>query len=381
MTKKKVALGLSGGVDSAVSAKLLLDQGYNVTTIFLECWKTPGCRAEEDRKDALKIAQQLNLPFQVLDFKEAYKTKVINKFLTDFKKGLTPNPDVWCNQVIKFGLFYDWAMEHKFDYVATGHYAGISNKKSGNQTIHNLTTPKDLHKDQTYFLHQIKEEQLSHVIFPLQKLSKDEVRKLAVKNNFHVANKKDSVGLCFVGDVNVGQMLKERLGENHGEVIDTEGNSIGKHKGLWFYTIGQRHGFTINSTTSIKQSDGTVINKHNIPPFYVVGKRTKQNQLIVGFGEETKKDNFLISQLHCINSKLGSTFLLSQKNLLVRIRHTGDLLPCKIIKKSDHIYRVQLNEAARGIAPGQYAVFYISVDKTSSGQEYICLGGGMIHFD
>lgn len=367
---KKVALGLSGGVDSAVSLHLLLEQGYDVTAIYLECWNEPGCRAEQDKKDALQIALKFNTPFKTIDLRKAYKTRVMDYFFNEYKKGHTPNPDVLCNSEIKFGLFYDWAMEHDFEYIATGHYSRISNIRYPISAFH-LCIPKDKHKDQTYFLHQVRGKQLEHVLFPLADLSKDEVRRKAEELKLQVANKKDSVGICFVGDVNVKEMIKEKLGENPGEVVDSEANVIGKHKGLWFYTIGQRQGFTVDHSTLVKQSDGTVITKHNIPPFYVVDKKPKENQLVVGFGKEGAKNNFLLAHTHWIHEEYMSQVIQSDK-LLVRIRHTGDLLACQLFKQDDE-YRVELELAEKGIAAGQFAVFYLPV-----GEEIICLGGGTV---
>src|SRR5579859_249938 len=164
----KVALGMSGGVDSSLSAHLLVEQGYDVTGVYLECWRAPGCRTEEDRKDALTVALELNIPFQVLDFKKAYKEKVVEYFFSEYEKGLTPNPDVMCNKEIKFGLFYDWAMANGFDYVATGHYAQIGGKDGRSM----LLTSKDSHKDQTYFLYRLRQEQLEHILFPIGHLTK-----------------------------------------------------------------------------------------------------------------------------------------------------------------------------------------------------------------
>ncbi len=354
MNKKKVALGLSGGVDSAVAARLLLDQGYDVSAIFLECWSSPGCRADQDRQDALKVAAQLEIPFQVLDFKQVYHQQVIKRFIREYQQGLTPNPDVWCNQVIKFGLFYDWARQNSFEYLATGHYARIG-QVEGRLS---LLTPEDLHKDQTYFIHQIQAAQLSHVLFPLQDLEKAEVRRLAEKNHFHVAGKKDSVGICFVGDVNVKELLKLELGENPGQVVNSAGQVIGAHQGLWFYTIGQRHGFTVQ------------VNQHNIPPFYVIGKDAAKNQLIVGFGRETTQDHFGMTDLQLIDT---ATKLIDLPNLKVRIRHTGQLLDCQVKQIKDQL-QVKLDQPERGIAPGQYAVFYQPLDQ----RRYRVLGGGLM---
>lgn len=360
---KKVALGMSGGVDSSLCAHLLLEQGYEVTGIYLECWKAPGCRSEEDRKDALKIALDLGIPFKVLDFKDAYKNKVVEYFFEEYQKGLTPNPDVMCNKEIKFGLFYDWAIAEGFDYVATGHYAKNIDA--------NLCVPKDEHKDQTYFLYLINNNQLEHTLFPLQNFTKPDVRKEAEKRGLFVAQKKDSVGICFIGDINVHNFLKERLGEKHGDIIDTAGNIIGKHKGLWFYTIGQRSGFNIDAKTVIKQDDGTVIDKHNIPPFYVIKKIAEKNQLVVGFGDETLCGEFLVKDLHWINDSYQAK---NDENLKVRIRHTGELLDCEF---DLHNNKVILKKKVQGVAEGQAAVFYKNI-KINGQDELVCLGGGVI---
>lgn len=357
---KKVALGMSGGVDSSLSAHLLIEQGYDVTGIYLECWRAPGCRTEEDRKDALAVALQLNIPFQVLDFKHAYKEKVVEYFFDEYQKGRTPNPDVMCNKEIKFGLFYDWAIANGFDYVATGHYAQIANN--------HLLTSADAHKDQTYFLYRLAKEQLANILFPIGHLTKNAVRKEAQKRNISVADKKDSVGICFIGDINVHHFLEERLGENPGEVIDTQGNIIGRHNGLWFYTVGQRHGFTIFPRTSIHQSDGSTVDKHNIPPFYVIKKIPQKNQLIVGFGSETHQSEFWVNDIHWIDQL--TTKELSNNQLYVRIRHTGQLYPCSL-----HNSHVKLDQPIQGIAEGQSAVFYM---KAKENNFFVCMGGGII---
>jgi len=361
--KKKVALGMSGGVDSSLCAHLLREQGYEVVGVYLECWRAPECRSEEDRKDALKVALSLDLPFKVLDFKQEYRDKVVENFFKEYEAGRTPNPDVACNKEIKFGLFYDWAMKEGFDYVATGHYA-----KSENGL---LKIPQDEHKDQTYFLYQITKKQLRHVLFPLADIPKSAVRAEAEKRNIHVSHKKDSVGICFIGDINVHQFLKDRLGENPGEVINTKGEVIGKHSGLWFYTIGQRHGFTIDRKTVLKLDDGTTKLRQNIPPFYVIAKLADENRLVVGFGAETYRNDFTAEEMHWISGVEPKPDNL-EENLLIRIRHTGELIPC-ILKNIDGVWQVKLSEPTKGIAEGQAAVFYSAVDG-----EKICLGGGVI---
>lgn len=348
---QRVALGMSGGVDSSLSAVLLQEAGYEVTGVFLECWRAPGCRAEEDRKDALDVALKLGIPFRVLDFKDAYKQTVVEYFFREYEAGRTPNPDVLCNKEIKFGLFYDWAMENGFDYVATGHYAQIIENQ--------LVRSEDDWKDQTYFLYRLRKEQLSHILFPIGHLKKQEVRQLAHAKNVPVANKPDSQGICFIGEINVHNFLKERLGERPGDVVDTKGRKIGEHTGLWFYTIGQRHGFE-NSFKLPKNIEG--VDKHMIPPFYVIEKNAEKNQLVVGFGRETHTDSFSVEDLHWIEKP-------TSQRVLVRIRHTGKLLPCTLQAISLDRYTVTLQEPIQGIAAGQSAVFY---------DGNVCMGGGII---
>lgn len=379
---KKVALGMSGGVDSSVSAVLLKEAGFDVTGVFLECWRAPGCRAEEDRKDALAIALKLGIPFQVLDFKEAYRQKVVEYFFDTYKAGRTPNPDVLCNKEIKFGLFYDWAMEQGFDFVATGHYARVeslevsdqndtTNLKSQTSNL-SLRRSKDEWKDQTYFLYRLRQDQLEHILFPIGHLTKPEVRQLAIRNSLSTASKPDSQGICFIGEINVHNFLRERLGENPGDVVDTRGRVIGRHKGLWFYTIGQRHGF--DSAFQVKDIEG--IDKTAIPPFYVIAKDAEKNQLVVGFGAETYRDSFSIEDIHWINESsqpsvisyqndaLSESWNLKSEGLSVRIRHTGKLISCRLSENT-----IVLSEPVQGIASGQSAVLY---DGDS------CLGGGVI---
>src|SRR3990167_6403050 len=255
MKKKiRVALGLSGGVDSAVSAYLLKKQGFDVSCIYLNCFDSdiPGCRGDNDRKDALAVAMHLGLPFQVLNFKKEYQAAVIDYFKKEYLAGRTRNPDVICNRDIKFGLFLDWAIKSHFDVIATGHYAKKTEKveKAGkpdnlsNLSNLSLLIPTDLHKDQTYFLWAVPKEKFKRVLFPLGDLLKTEVREIALKIGLPVAKKKDSTGICFVGEVRVEDFLK-RLGvkEKEGEVVDASGRAIGVHNGVPFYTIGQRHGF------------------------------------------------------------------------------------------------------------------------------------------
>lgn len=367
----KVVVGLSGGVDSSVSAALLVQAGYNVTGVFLECWRAPGCRVDEDRKDAMDVALALGIPFKVLDFKNAYKERVVDYFYREYEAGRTPNPDTMCNKEIKFGLFYEWAIENGFDYVATGHYARVDKIKTQTSKIktmdqnekfeHHLLMGIDNNKDQTYFLYLLRQEQLAHILFPIGHLTKPEVRKKAADLNLKVAKKPDSVGICFIGDINVRKFLEERIAPRTGEVINLSGDVIGEHDGVWFYTIGQRHGFTINGR--YKSSNGKW--KHAIPPLYVVGKDIEKNRLIVGFGLDAFRKSFDVKDVHWISDGSG----LVKNQLSVRIRHRGALTSCELHAKGDG-YSVELASPLKGVAAGQVAVFY---------DGNACLGGGIIN--
>lgn len=377
---KKVALGMSGGVDSSVAARLLVDAGYDVTGVYLECWRAPGCRTDQDRKDALQVALSLNIPFQVLDFKDAYRQRVVEYFFEEYQAGHTPNPDVMCNKEIKFGLFYDWAMNEGFDAVATGHYAQVlpvePERSADNQSQLGLFSSKDAWKDQTYFLYRLNNDQLEHTLFPIGHLTKPEVRVLAKQFGLATAEKKDSVGICFIGDINVHEFLKERLGEKPGKVVDRQGRLIGEHKGLWFFTIGQRHGFTIFPKTVTVSTSGEAIDHHNIPPFYVIGKNAKTNELIVGFGAETYQERLIVEAPHWISPEYLKVLTAQWGEswpLLVRIRHTGQLHSAHF---NPTTLEVMLDEAIQGIAEGQSAVFYLPATDESSTP--LCLGGAVI---
>ncbi|KKU18090.1 MAG: tRNA-specific 2-thiouridylase MnmA [Candidatus Pacebacteria bacterium GW2011_GWB1_47_8] len=357
---KRIVLGLSGGVDSAVSAVLLKKQGYQVDAVYLECWHEPGCRAEGDRQDALQVALQLDLPFQVLNFKKPYREKVMQYFLDEYQAGRTPNPDVMCNKIIKFGLFYDWAMKQGYDAIATGHYA-----KADGQFLY---VPKDKIKDQTYFLYQIRQEQLAHVVFPLAELTKQAVRQLAHQAKLPVADKKDSVGICFVGDINVPKFLAENLGTKPGKIVDEHGNILGQHRGLWFHTVGQRHGFNYDKKKYAQLNP--ILHKDELPAMYVIDKNIKANELVIGPKQATRVKTLHVSNLHLLG--LTQAELFKRTDLRVRIRHTGQLTDCEI-KKMGNRYSVKLKQLVEGVASGQSAVFY-TYEKAGR-----CLGGATIN--
>lgn len=348
--KKKVAVGLSGGVDSSVSAYLLKEAGYDVTGVHMVCWdsKMPGCTADKDRADAVAIASQLNIPFEALDFVEAYRTKVIDYFYSEYKKGRTPNPDVMCNKEIKFGLFLEWAMAHGFDYVATGHYARILRSPSGSSKLLKGIDPT---KDQSYFLYLMDQNKLSKTLFPVGDMPKKSVREIAQKAGLVTAKKPDSVGICFIGEVNIKDFLKERIQSVPGNVVDIAGEVIGSHEGVWFYTIGQRHGFTVSKYVGL--------------PLYVIGKNVEKNELIVGIARDVKRSAFDVSGLHWINDSVKDEFTCD-----VRVRHLGDLYKATFTLVSKDTATVKVSNPIFGVAPGQSAVFY-------DGDEL--LGGGIIN--
>ncbi len=382
---KKVALGLSGGVDSAVSANLLKQAGYDVTGVFLECYNTPGCRTDSDHQDALEVALALGLSFKVLDFKQAYQEKVISYFCDAYAAGLTPNPDVVCNREIKFGLFYDWAMQAGYDFVATGHYARVDRRATSDEIgmrssefgVHSnsqnqeITAPRTPHpkllrgidetKDQSYFLCQLKSEQLERILFPIGHLTKREVRELAQKHSLPVAAKPDSQGICFIGDVSVKEFLQGLgLSEKTGEVLFQDAahkqSIIGQHEGAWFYTLGQRLGLTHRASNDALKAVG--LDPSHLPPLFVLEKDVDQNQLVVGLREHMYADHFKVGTIHWMDERheLESENQESS-GLQVRIRHLGELVDVRVVAHTSY-FLLLTSQPLFGIAPGQIAVFY-----------------------
>jgi tRNA-specific 2-thiouridylase len=365
-TGMKIALGMSGGVDSSVSAHLLKEAGHDVTGVFLQCWRAPGCRAEDDRKDALTVALDLGIPFEVLDFIQAYREQVVEQFFVDYKRGLTPNPDIWCNTAIKFGLFYEWALQNGFDAIATGHYAQIG-ELSG---IKALLRGADTKKDQSYFLYKTRQEQLDHIVFPIGHLQKSQVREEAQKRNILVAAKPDSQGICFIGDINVHDFLREHLGENQGDVLDVEGNVIGRHQGVWFYTIGQRHGFELFPKVRTSKNQW----KHVLPPMYVVSKDAENNTITVGYGAQTMWDEVELRDVFWRHPSLMPDTNQQVHTVKARIRHGGELYPAQLrcINQEENTAKLVFNDKIKGLAPGQAVVFYSDQD------DMVCLGGAQL---
>lgn len=345
--KKKVAVGLSGGVDSSVAALLLKKQGYDVTGVYIKCWgiKEDGCSADEDKAYALQTAIKLGIKFETLDFQKEYKKKVIDYFYDEYSKGRTPNPDIICNKEIKFGLFFDWAMGKGFDFVATGHYARVS-------VEYELLKGVDSSKDQSYFLYLLDKKHLQKTLFPVGGLKKTQVRKLAKENILPAAERPDSMGICFIGEVNIREFLEKRIEHKKGNVLDTSGNVIGSHDGVWFFTIGQRHGFKLT--------------KYSGAPMYVVDKNSEKNELIVGKEKETYRKEFFVEEIHWVGKE---TFGKAESfKCEVRIRHLGKLFEANVTGNSKKL-TVNLKKPAFGVAPGQSCVFY-------NGDNV--LGGGVI---
>jgi tRNA-uridine 2-sulfurtransferase len=346
--KKRIAVGLSGGVDSAVAAMLLNEAGYEVCGVHLQCWdyEAPGCSGDRDRADAAKVASVLGIRFEHLDFVALYKEKVLEYFYNSYEKGLTPNPDILCNSEIKFGAFLDWALGEGFDYVATGHYARV--ERHGDCV--SLLRPQDVSKDQSYFLYRLDQAQLEKILFPLGDLLKREVRALALEAGMEVHDKPDSTGICFIGDVDVREFLRERLEPSRGKVVLEDGREVGWHEGAWFYTVGQRRGFTVTDYVGI--------------PLYVIDKDVEKNELVVGPIKSAYRDSFdVISP--CWICKIPSLPVDCQ----VRIRNLGKLVPATVSSSGENRLSVVSKKPLFGVAPGQSAVFY---------QEDKVLGGGFI---
>lgn len=345
MNNPKVFVGMSGGVDSSVAALLLTEQGYDVTGVYMKNWSRdlPGmkCPWAEDLADAKRVAVKLGIPFEVWDFEEAYREKVVGYMLDEFKKGNTPNPDVMCNQEIKFKLFYEKAMARGADFIATGHYA-----RSG------LRRAVDENKDQTYFLYRISDEAISHTLFPIGEMLKPDVKKLADKKGLHNAYKKESMGVCFVGEVGMRDFLKEYIDVDPGEIREVESKKVlGYHEGAIFYTIGQRHGLYLSG------EKGTV---NDGLPYYVVDKDLEKN--IVYVSKNLNDRHIWTKELRLRDVVLHGSEI--GQNVLVRLRHRAPLIPAKFDGEI-----LTFEKEIKRPAAGQSAVLY-------DGE--VCLGGGII---
>ena len=338
----RVYVGMSGGVDSSVTAALLVEQGYEVTGVYMKNWTQdlPGmkCPWADDLADAKRVAVQLGIDFKVFDFEKEYKQNVVDYMIDEYKAGRTPNPDVMCNQEVKFKLFLDTALADGADMIATGHYARTENGK--------LLRAKDENKDQTYFLYRVTAQALEKTLFPLGKYTKDEVRQLAKERNLYTATKKESMGICFVGKVGIRDFLGQYVEATPGKIIDKQsGEVLGYHDGVIFYTIGQRHGLDIGGGL----------------PYYVVGKDMDKNEVYVTtklHDETLWQENIELHSLHWING------VPPDGEYQIRVRHRAPLVLAQLQGST-----LQLTESQRAITAGQSVVLY-------DGE--VCLGGGIV---
>jgi tRNA-specific 2-thiouridylase len=357
-SKTKVVVGMSGGVDSSVTALILKEQGYDVVGIFMKNWDDTDemgvCTATEDYKDVAKVAEQIGIPYYSVNFEKEYWDRVFEYFLAEYRLGRTPNPDVMCNKEIKFKAFLDYAMALGADYVATGHYAQVTTDEDG--TVHMLRGV-DNNKDQTYFLSQLSQEQLSKTMFPLGGMEKPEVRRIAERAGLATAKKKDSTGVCFIGEKNFKQFLSNYLPATKGRMMTLDGVDMGGHDGLMYYTIGQRGGLGIGGQKG-----------ENHDPWFVVGKDLSTNTLYVGQGfhnEALYADKLDASEIHFTTNETKERIFHCTAKFRYRQADTG--VTVELLDDNKAI--VTFDEPVRAITPGQAVVFY-------DGEE--CLGGGLI---
>lgn len=354
----RVVVGMSGGVDSSVTALLLKRQGYDVIGVFMKNWDDTDefgvCTATEDYKDVAAVAEKIGIPYYSVDFEKEYWDRVFEYFLAEYRRGRTPNPDVMCNKEIKFKAFLDYAFALGADYIATGHYAQIERAADG--TV-KLLRGVDDNKDQTYFLSQLSQKQLAKVMFPLGAMKKPEVRKIAEEAGLATAKKKDSTGICFIGEKNFKHFLSEYLPAQPGKMMTYEGEIKGTHDGLMYYTIGQRQGLGIGGGG--KTND----------PWFVVGKDLEKNILYVGQGFHhlaLYATRLTASELQFNSVKLpGNVFTCTAK-----FRYRQKDVPVTVhLNETRTAAEVVFAEPVRAITPGQAVVFYDGM---------VCLGGGLI---
>lgn len=366
--KKKVMIGLSGGVDSAVAAYLLIQQGYEVAGGFMRNWDSQVnndvlgnptinddvCPQEKDYQDAKKVADKLGIPLYRIDFIKEYWDYVFSYFLDEYKKGRTPNPDIFCNKYIKFETFRKFAFDNGFDMIAMGHYA----KKIEKNGVFYLEKSFDRNKDQTYFLSQINYEQLKDCLFPLGDIDKTEVRRIAHELDLVVADKKDSTGVCFIGERNFKQFLNNYLPSKKGDIVDVNSHKVvGHHDGVLYYTIGQRKGLGIGGIKGIDPKS-----------WFVVAKDVKNNILYVSQGDDNEyllSDRALISNINWINMPKPTNSM--HVGCKFRYRQQDNFVTLKFI--DDDIVELVYDEPIKSVTPGQAAVFY---------DGDIMLGGGII---
>ncbi len=353
--KKKIVVGMSGGVDSAVSAYLLKEQGYDTVGVFMRNWDEADedgiCTADEDYNFVRKVCDHIGIPYYTVNFTKEYWDRVFEYFLSELRLGRTPNPDVMCNNEIKFKAFLEFAMKLDADYLATGHYARVGEKDGEKQLLRGV----DDNKDQTYFLYNLGQKELEKIMFPIGELPKSQVREIAMKANLASAERKDSTGICFIGERDFNKFISNYLPSKQGDIVDIKTGKVqGRHSGLMFYTIGQRKGLGIggNSTKSA--------------PWFVAGKDVEKNILYAVQG-----DDDVLYSTSCEVS--GLSFVAGRPpseefECTVRLRHRQKDRGCKVYIENDRAH-VEFADKQRAVTPGQSAVFYI---------DEVCLGGGVV---
>jgi tRNA-specific 2-thiouridylase len=389
---KRVVIGLSGGVDSSVSAHLLIEQGYEVIAIFMRNWVddeviiSDECPWIEDSNDALLVAEKLGIPFHVIDFSKEYKERIVDYMFSEYEAGRTPNPDILCNREVKFDLFLKKAIQLGADYVATGHYCQKTSEIIEGKEVHHLIAGFDKNKDQSYFLCQINQDQLAKALFPIGHLNKSEVRKIAAAQNLITADKKDSQGLCFIGKVRLPDFLQQQLKPKKGNIIEIQANHkmyskdwlsdnvsylaapytyveedgkiVGQHQGAHYFTVGQRKGLGVGGYPL---------------PLFIIATNTKTNTIYVGLGEDhpglnRKALKILPSEVHFLQEAKVMN-VGEQSKYSARIRYRQALEGCTLHQKEEGLYII-FDNFLKGIAPGQFAAWY-------QGKELI--GSGVIH--
>jgi len=367
-SRKLIFVGMSGGVDSSAAAYLLKKRGYDVVGVFMRCYNLDGC-AERDAEDARRVAEHIQIPFYVWDFEEEYKERVVKYMVDGYRAGITPNPDVMCNKEIKFGLFFRRARAMGADYVATGHYVRLKAESrklevgGRRRDIFQLCVAKDKNKDQSYFLWTLTEEQLKHCLFPIGDYLKPKVREIAREAELPTADKKDSQGICFLGDISIGDFLKQYIPAKRGVLMTTTGEDIGRHYGAAFYTIGQRH---LNADFNFSKK-GAASRK----PFYVAEKNIKRNIVVVAEGSENAalyKNEIELAGVHFINPHNKRTH--KGVPIFARVRYRQPLAKAVLSPGTRGKAKLVFGHPQKFIAAGQSAVFY---EKNGA-----MLGGGMI---
>jgi len=363
LKKTRVLVAMSGGVDSSIAALLMKKKGYEVIGAFMKNWSdtkdplTHDCSWKEDRKIAMKIAAKLEVPLITLDFEKEYKKHVVDEMFKNYKKAITPNPDIDCNQKIKFPLLWKAAKKLGADYIVTGHYARIK----GNR----LYRGKDETKDQSYFLYRLSQKDLRCSLFPIGDYTKKRVREIARKNKFPNFDRKGTVGICFIGKINLKKFLQKRIKPKKGKILDPEGRMVGEHDGIYYYTIGQRIGPRFG--IEIEKGKGKKLKR-----WYVARKNLKKNEIIAAQEGHIilYRKEIAVKNPHWINKRPEKN---KSHKLRARIRQVGELLPCELsYNRNKKQYKVTLKKAIIGVSEGQAVVLY-------KGKEV--LGGGVIEFN